>query len=549
MKLRPYQNQAIEAIRANYVAGINRQLLCMATGAGKTVIFTHLPELLNDILPGKTLILLHRDELAKQAYQQLQEQFPHLLVHIDAGNLHANPDHADVVIASVQTLGREGTKRLDKYDFSKFDKWIVDEAHRSIADSYYNVYNAAGILKESNKTLLLGVTATPTRGDGQGLGTLYDKISFTYELRQAIDEGYLVDICGIKVDTETSLDSVHTKGGDYDQKELAETVNNPARNALVLKSYQQYGNNRHAIGFAVDIKHAQDLAEVFQEAGINADAVWGKDPDRKAKIEAFRKGEIQVLFNAQLLVEGFNVPSIECVILAAPTKSGVVFSQRVGRGTRLFDGKEDLLVLDICDSTSRHTLVTLPTLLGLPSGLNLHGRGLLAVAKELEEKAKELPHLDFTDLDDIENLDKFVEKVNLFEVKFPAEVEQNTEFTWHPSYKGGYVLMLPHKEEVRVQQNLLDKWEISATIKGRKYKGERLTMAEAFSAADTLVRREAPDCLKIVQREAAWHSLPSTDLQIRKIKRLYKGKQIPDNLTRGKAHKLIGAALANKKRK
>ena len=494
------------------------------------------------------MVLLHRDELAAQAYNKLIQINPDFKVHIEAGSSYADPD-ADVVIGSVQTLGRKDTKRVKRFDFSRFDKWVVDEAHRSITDSYYNVYNAANLLVPEDKRLLLGVTATPTRGDGSGLGTLYGKISYTYGLRTAIEEGYLVDMRGIRVDTETSLDGVHTKGGDYDQEELADAVNNPARNELVCAAYMQHCGNRRAIGFAVNIKHAQDLAKVFQKHDINAEAVWGNDPDRKEKIQQFRDGYIEVLFNAQLLVEGFDLPEIECVILGAPTKSPVVFSQRVGRGTRLAKGKTDCIVLDVCDSTSRHSLITLPTLLGMPSGLNMRGHGLIESVKIIEEQLQDYPHLDFTTLKDIDKIKAFIDEVNLFEVKFPPEVEQHSEFTWHPSYTGGYILMLPNKDSVTINQNLLDKYEIRGNIKGRKFKGERLTIEEAFTVADDLIKKEVPECLKVVKREAEWHKLPPTDGQMKLIKKLFKGKQIPDNITRGSASKIIGSALAGKEDK
>ena len=544
--LRPYQNKAIEAIRSNYIAGINRQLLCMATGTGKTEVFSHLPELLKDILPGKTLILIHRDELAKQAYKKILLRNPSYIVHIEAGPLYADPKHADVVIASVQTLGRTNSERAKKFDFSGFDKIVVDEAHRSITDSYNNVYELINITSEK---LLLGCTATPTRGDGQGLGTLYKKIVYDYPLRKGIEEGYLVDIKGIRVNTSTSLDDVHTKGGEYDQKELADTVNNPTRNHLVCSAYKKHCNGRQAIGFTVDVQHAKDLAKTFQDNGINAEAVWGADPERAEKVQEFRDGYIQVLFNPQFLMEGFDLSTIECVILAGPTKSPVVFAQRCGRGTRLHPGKKDCIVLDVVDSTIRHSLITIPTLLGMPAGLNLQGQSLVQSIKKIEEKLKEYPHLDFTNLKDIDKIDQFIEEVNLFEVKFPQEVEKHSTFTWHPAYTGGYVLMLPDREEVRIQQNLLDKWEIRGIVKGKKYKGERESMAEAFSAADNLIREKIPECLTIVKREAEWHKLPPTEKQMKRIKKIYKGKQIPADLSRGAAHKIIGLYFAGKEKK
>lgn len=547
MALRFYQDQATNAIDSSLAAEINRQLLVMATGTGKTEVFSHLPEKLSHRLPGQMMVLLHRDELAQQALNKLHLRNPGKIIQQEAGAEKCDPAVADMIVASVQTLGRKGTKRLDKFNKSTLDKFVVDEAHRSIADSYYNVYNHFELLKDKDPRLLLGVTATPTRGDGEGLGKLYQKIVYTYSLRQAIEDGFLVDVKGIRVDTQTSLDGVSTKGGDYDQNELADAVDNLARNILVAKAYIDNCAGRQAIGFGVNIAHSQHLAETFKSFGLNAEAVWGADPSRDDKIEQFRKGNIDILFNAQLLTEGFDLATIECVILAAPTKSGVVFSQRVGRGTRLNPPlKTDCIILDVCDSTTRHSLITLPTLLGLPSGLNMRGKSLVGTAKAIEDMLQKYPHLNFNTLKDADKIEAFVESVNLFEVKFPPEVEMNSEFTWHPAYSGGYLLMLPNKDSVRIEENLLTKWEVRATIKGKKYKGERNTMAEAFAAADDLIKKTSPEALKLVNRTAHWHDDPPTTGQLQLIAKLFKGKQIPSNLTKGAASKLIGSALAGK---
>ena len=552
--LRPYQQTATNKIDEALTACINRQLLCMATGTGKTEIFSHLPESLKHQLPGQMMVLLHSDELAQQAINKLRLRNPLLNIQQEAGTSVCDPSTADVVVASVQTLGRKGTTRMDKFNRDRLDKIVIDEAHRSVADSYYNVYNHFDLLKDGDKRLLLGVTATPVRGNGEGLGKLYQRIVYTYSLRQAIEDGWLVDVRGIRVNTAISLDQVSTKAGDLDQTELSDTVNTPWRNRLVVEAYKDTCSGRQAIGFGVDIAHSQALAEYFVAAGINAKAVWGEDKERTQKIQDFRDGKIQVLFNAQLLVEGFDLDTISCVILSAPTKSGVVFSQRVGRGTRLSPLKTDCIVLDIVDSTFRHSLVTLPTLLGMPKDLDLKGHSLVGSCKILEDKQAEFPHLDFTTLKDIDKIKAFVEEVNLFEIKFPPELEGASDFTWHPSVNGGYILTLPNEGEpghitknfVTIHQNLLDKWEVRGIIKGKRYKGERGTMEEVFSAADNLVRRESPECLKLVNKKSVWREEQATDKQLKTLRKFYKGKQIPLDLTKGAADGLIKAAIAGK---
>jgi ATP-dependent helicase IRC3 len=546
MQRRPYQHEAIQAIRKEYLAGFNKQILCMSTGSGKTPTVGWLLDDIKDILPGRSVFLVHRDELAQQAIDKIGQINPHFNIQQEAGSYVADGT-ADLVVASVQTLGREGTGESRARKFRDFDKFIVDEAHRGVAQSYRNVYGYCGLMNPDSKQLLLGVTATPSgRSDGQGLGEIFQKISYTYTLRQAIEDGWLVDVCGIRVDTDTSLDSVATKAGDYDQKQLAKTVNTPIRNSLVALAYMEHCEGRQAIGFGVDIEHSKALADTFKAYGLNAEYVYGADPQRDQKIQDFRDGKIKILFNAQLLVEGFDLPSISCVIMAAPTKSSIVFSQRVGRGTRICEGKEDCIILDVVDCSYKHNLTTLPTLLGLPKTLNLQGHGLVASVKQIEEEQEKYPHLDFTGLLNINDIKTYVEKVNLFEVKFPEELESVSNFVWHPQVTGGYILMLPNKDSVRIVQNVLDKYEVRAYIRGQKYKGERDTMQEAFYAADKLVMDVAGDLLKLVKKDAGWHNTPATEAQLNLLKKLFKGKQIPNNLTKGQASRLIGSVLANK---
>lgn len=559
MQDRPYQVACHQAIRKNYEEGVYHQLVAKATGTGKTVVFSQLPDRLRDLLPGKTMVLLHREELADQAIRKMRLLNPTLRIHKEMAEHHADPDNADVVVASVATLGRAGNQRLEKYDWKTFDKFIVDEAHHAIAPSYRNIYQAAGLLEPGDRRLLLGVTATPQRGDKQGLATLFEKITFTYSLRQAIEDGWLVEPRGYRVSTRTSLDGVKTVAGDYAQQQLADAVNTPERNNLIVKAWREHAVGLSTIAFTVDIQHAKDLAATFQKHGIAARAVWGDDLDRAAKLIAHQHGVFPVITNCGVLTEGYDDPNVTCIILARPTKSNVLFTQMVGRATRLSEGCDNLLtvprevevkrfciILDVVDASSHHSLVTLPTLMGMPPGLNLNGKGLVESVKALEEAQARFPHLDFSALRNIDDLEAHIEEIDLFNVKYPPEVEANSQFIWHPSPSGGYVLLLPNKEFVHIQQNLLDKWEIFGIIKQHRYRGERDTMAEAFSAADKVVRNNCGDALKILSRQAFWHHDPATEAQVRALTKMFKGKTLPPDLNKGMASKLISSYLAGR---
>ena len=573
MQERKYQQDAKTAIKADLAKGTHHQLISMATGTGKTVVFSQLPSFLKDVLPGKTLVLAHREELIDQAVAKMKAINPTLRIDKEKAEHRADPSQADVIVASVATLGRKGTKRLEKYNWAEFDKFITDEAHHSIAQSYTNIYEAAGLLLPGDKRLLLGVTATPSRGDGKALAKLYEKIVYTYSMRQAIEDGWLVDVRGLKVMTGTNLDSVKVVGGDFAQDMLADAVNNGPRNRLVVKSWLDNGEGRQTIGFTVDIKHAQDLAEEFRNAGVKAEAIWGDDPERADKLQRHKNREITVLLNCGVLTEGYDDWQIGCIILARPTKSGVLFTQMVGRGTRLQDGtgnlkdvlnsviapytcvgdseyytpiKKDCIVIDVVDASSRHSLITLPTLMGMSAGMNLKGGSLVGAIQKLEQAQKEHSHIDFSGLTDISELTSYIEKVDLFTVKFPAEVEENSKLSWHQAPDGGFILLLPNKEDVRIKQNLLDKWEISAIIHGHKYKGIRDSVEQAFEVADNLIYEKAAESLKILKREATWHKDPPSVGQLNLLRKFFKGKPLPDDLTKGKASMLISSFLAGK---
>lgn len=571
MQDRPYQNDAHAAIKGEFGKGTTRQLIQMATGTGKTVVFSQLPERMKTELPGQMLILAHREELIDQAIAKMQLVNPSLKIDKEMAEHKADPSVADVIVASVATLGRANNSRIGKYNWPNIDKIVTDEAHHSIANSYLNIYDASGILQDGQKRLMLGVTATPQRGDGKALAQLYQKISFVYTMRQAIEDGWLVEVRGVRVNTGTSLDGIKTTGGDYATDELAETVNTPQRNQLIVKAWLDNGQGRQTIGFTVDIKHAQDLAAMFVHFGIKAEAVWGNDPERKDKLARHRQGETTILLNCGVLVEGYDDWQIGCVILGRPTKSSVLFTQMVGRGTRLEEGtgnlkvyqdlkyikgvgktiKSDCIVIDVVDSSSKHSLITLPTLMGMSAKLDLKGGGIVATVKLLEQAQKDFPHVNFDDLPDISQLQAHIESVNLFDIKFPDEVEASSELSWYPNATGGYVLILPNKETLTIQQNLLDRWELFGKIRNKRYRGERDTVEEAFKAADTLIQNVASDSLKVLRREETWHNDPASEKQIKLLSKFYKDKKgkplpLPPDLSRGKASRLISSYLAGK---
>ena len=270
---------------------------------------------------------------------------------------------------------------------------MVDEAHHSSADTYGRVFEATGVLASGSDKLLLGVTATSQRPDGKALSDIYERISYVYSMRQAIKDGWLVPVRGYRISTDTSLSDVGKSNGDFVKSELSRAVNTPSRNRQIVSSWLKLGGDRQTVAFTVDIEHAEKLAEEFRNEGVTAEAIWGDDPKREEKLEAHRAGKIRVLCNCNVLVEGYDDPSISCIILARPTASGVLYVQMVGRGTRLSPatGKQDLIVIDVVDATIGHSLMTLPTLMGLQNILDLRAETSSKLSKRLKHCKKNTP--------------------------------------------------------------------------------------------------------------------------------------------------------------
>lgn len=345
--LRPYQLAAIEAAITDFTAGRRRTLIVLPTGTGKTVVFAELVR--RAAARGRrSLVLAHRSELLDQAAAKLAAAG--VDAAIEQGQRRA-PLDAPCVIASVQTMRGP---RLERWPADAFDAIVVDEAHHAVSDSY------GGILSRFARARVIGVTATPDRLDGVGLGEVFESCSYRYELRDAIRDGWLAPICARRVTLEgLDLAAVHVRAGDFDRTELAAVMTNERVLHGVAAPLLEQAGARRTIVFAVDVAHAAALAEIlnrYEPSAARAIDGSASATDRAAALAAFRAGEFRILVNCALFVEGFDEPSIACVAVARPTKSRALYAQMVGRGTRLAPGKADCLVLDFA-ARSRHRLI------------------------------------------------------------------------------------------------------------------------------------------------------------------------------------------------
>jgi ATP-dependent helicase IRC3 len=562
--LRPYQNAQLDAVLQNYVEGTTQQLIQAATGTGKTVLFSNLPQKMQHLLPGKALVMVHREELVDQAISSMRFWNPSLKVGKEMADNYADTD-CDIIVSCVASIGRAGSKRMERFGWDNIDKIIVDECHHGIASTYMNVFEAAGVLRPENRKLLLGVTATPKRRnltkaekkyttldeeDIISLKSVFKKIVHKYPIRSAIKDGWLVPIRGFRLKTDVDLSEIKSTGGDYQQDQLAEAVNIATRNQEIVKFWMEHGGNRPTIAFTVDIKHAKDLAQTFRASGFKFEAIWGTDPDRAEKLARFKAGEIQGLCNCALLTEGFDAWQVQCIILAAPTKSATKYTQEVGRVTRLEEGtgnllealkagvflrKKDGLVLDVCDNNKRCSLVTLPSLVGLSPDFDLRGESVTKAVEEVEKLQEKYPDVSFAGLTDLSKVKVFVESLDMFAEPYTEEVKEFSDLTWMQTQDGAYVLSIPESREVQsakqywnflheklhIVANELDEYELSiTTVETQRKLGTFNTLKEAFETADEVVKRCRPDRLKVMQRTAGWHNGTASDASKKYLRKI-----------------------------
>jgi superfamily II DNA or RNA helicase len=410
--LRPYQVEAQQAILEHRARGVRSQLVSLATGLGKSVVIATLPKLLS-LRPGDvTVVVAHRDELIEQLVDKFRVENPEALIGVEKAERRASED-CSIVVATVQTLAE---KRLDEF-VARFRRrialFVIDEAHHAAAPSYRAIVDA--VLGQRPEAMILGFTATPNRGDGVRLVDVFEKIVYTMDARKGIDAGYLVPVKSYAVATGISLDEVASRGGDFVIGQLAQAVNIGQRNARIVSAYKQNTPGLKALVFTASVEHARDVAEEFVAHGINAQWASGETPreERERIVRDFRGEALDVLVNCGLYLEGFDVPSVQVILNARPTKSTTLYTQITGRALRPLDeiavalsntnsglerrelieksGKPAAVVIDLVDQAHRHQLVTVPSLYGLPPHIDAQGRMTAQVADRFEELLRRDP--------------------------------------------------------------------------------------------------------------------------------------------------------------
>jgi superfamily II DNA or RNA helicase len=543
LTLRDYQSDALSAVSDLVSRGARRLIVAIPTGGGKTIVFAHLADTLGLRPSDKILILAHRDELVQQAVEKYLAVNPGEMVGVEKGSARCGPMDR-VCVASVQTL-HEG--RLPDFlaRFGYPALIVTDEAHHAIAPGYTNIYDACGVAHDGS-IVHVGVTATPKRADKIGLDGTFDVVAYSIGIAELIRRGYLVPLVGYRVATNTNLDAVRVVAGEFNQGDLATAVDTDARNARVVQAYTDITPGRKALVFAASVEHSRNLARVFAMAGFRAGHVDGttKMDVRRATLEAFSKGDLDVICNCAVLTEGYDEPTIEVVMIARPTKSTVLYAQMIGRATRTSPGKAKAAIIDMVDATRKHSVVTLPSLIGLPPSFNLGGRDATAIAERYERLMNDDPAAAqmVTDASTLLKLDldgdhahaKLVKQlldkakaensyvsVDLFRPPaIPDDAAQFANMNWVPGGDDSYRLRMGNAT-MHVEGDVVGNYHVFVQYKNgaRQELGTHKGYRDSFHVAEAWVRDRRGEQLNFLDRRVFWRQKPATPKQLGILKK------------------------------
>ena len=496
MILRDYQQQCIDLIDTLEPGAY---LIQMATGCGKTATFTHIKR------KGRVLVLAHREELVTQPVRYYD-----CPVGIEMANNQSNNEQ--VIIASVMSL----THRLDKFKPDEFDMIIIDEAHHAAAKSYRK------IIDYFKPRLLLGFTATPNRGDNVRLDDVFQKIIFQRDLRWAIKNNYLTDIECLRVNIGYDISKVARRMGDFASGELEKVMNTDMLNGAIAEAYQKYAKGQTLI-FATSVEHAENIAKIIP----GAVAVTADTKNRAELIQRFTNREIPCLVNCMIFTEGTDMPLVETVMIARPTSNSSLYTQMVGRGLRLYPGKEKLTLIDLVGTTGKANLCTAPSLLGID---------MENVPKNKQEEIQgdlfDLPDL-IQELSDVpESWIKNIEYVNLWA---KGQAYNTHDVNWFKMPNGELVLTIKGKRLIIPAQDELGE----VILRGKKYK-----MQEALDEAYTYLVENYSDqrYLWDVKQIKKWGKNEASEKQKKLITRIYKNLDVSE-LTKSEASLILNRLM------
>lgn len=554
IQMREYQQDAIAAIKRDWSDGVDDTLFVMATGGGKTQVFLKLLMDELDTNPNaRALCLAHRKELIEQPLDRIgQIDQAWLMKDTDlrprVGIVMAERDDCDrqLTIATIQTLASE-TRLKRLLTNGPITHLVTDECHRAVAATYVKVYKA---LREACPTMKhLGVTATPIRGDGAGLVAVYQKDSARVTIADLVRLGWLVQPRWLGISTGISIAGVKSAGGDFVQSQLATVFDTDRGRDVIVRSYQQYAVDRPAVAFTTSVAGAHALAEAFNAVGIPAAAIDGTTPkeQRSQILRDFKADKYRVLANCQVLTEGWDCPSVSCVLMCRPTRSDLAYTQMMGRGLRPAMGQaqpgEDCLILDFLPVETRNIIMA-GDVLGLPrsvtqvtlkknddaepgevqAGFTFDGEHFNSNGSALEIIARELDYL------------------------------QNTPFGWDP--RDGWLILSLGTDENHVSRTLAitprdgdGPCKLLGLKSGKGVRSEILHLAEGpFGDVSEMARRYAERWGDgtLTQKERGWMRQPVSEGQVTTLQKFGFKHDTLAKMSRGEASRLITWSFSRK---
>jgi superfamily II DNA or RNA helicase len=513
---RPYQYEAVAALLAATARGVHRPLLVLPTGTGKTIVFA----LLVQRRQGRSLILAHRDELIQQAVDKLRLVDPTLALGVVQA---ARDEHtAPTVVASVQTLSRR--TRLARL-VPDFQTIVIDEAHHAPAPTYRRILEYCRAWHPDGP-LVVGVTATPERGDRHSLRQVFDRIVYQKTLLEMMQAGYLVDLRALQVLLQADFNALRTQQGDFVEAELETLLLAANAPAQVLAAFQTHAADRKALLFTPTVALAYAMADTFCTAGIAAEALDGTTPltTRRAILQRLHTGETRVVANCAVLTEGFDEPSVDCIIIARPTQSAVLYQQMLGRGTRTYPGKTDCLVLDVVGVSTHHTLHTAATLFDCDAGR-------LAQQSILEMLDRPVRHDEDAPLTGTLH-------------STPVDLFARRALRWVQTRQGAWVLSLGSQHgTLRLRPDGPETWQVVQVRREAEpmQLGDTLPLPYAQGLAEDYARHLG--VARLVEAEAPWRQHPATEKQTALLRKL--GLTPRTGLTKGEAAELLAAVLGD----
>jgi len=527
ISLRPYQVEAAEAVEQAVTRGVRRPLVALPTGTGKTVLFAEMIKRRR----GRSLILAHRDELLRQAGEKIKSCMP----DADIGYVKAEEDdhNKQIVIASVQTLGREN--RLARL-WNDYETIVVDEAHHAAAESYRRILQKLdGFTKHG--PVVLGVTATPERGDKIGLDCVFQEIVYQRTMLDMINEDYLADLTAIEIKLKVDFNALHTRAGDYIDSEVEAFMRHADAPQHIVEAFREHAGDRQTLIFTPTVAMAHDIAGKFVDAGYRAEALDGTTPTdtRRAILARLKSTETQIVCNCGVLTEGFDEPSISCIVVARPTKSKVLYIQMIGRGTRKYPGKKDCLIMDVVGVHHSHDLQTVTNLFGLPPAA-LKQKTLTDYLAEREARLAA----------EQEARGKLIaQKVDLFGVlpQTPQKLEavKKSRVHWLPKQDGRFLLSTG--QGLLVVSETRAGWKVEMNAKDYKETLiEHLTQEFAIGFAEDHARELGAGSL--IDPNAAWRNAPASPKQKDTLKK-FRVAFDESKITKGEASDLMTLAIAD----